>query len=258
MGEDQDAAGARGLDEAHRGDRLAGAGGVLEPEAPRRAGVLGRGLAWPPPPRPPRPGPSRAAPRRRRLLVALELDLAGGQLLDRRVPSRWRRCAPFCISEVSAISVPDRASTWCALSVVPSARCGSSSESSRSSPSISEYSRRHSTEGSLAAGLDLRERVVERAPAGRARRQRPARRPPLAARSGSRANSSARERSSPANRRVATDRACFSHVRLCRDERRGWCRAGRQRVSGRSCPWAPSPTESAAAGARRSRGDTSA
>ena len=33
VGEDQDAAGSRGLDEAHRGDGLAGAGGVLEPEA---------------------------------------------------------------------------------------------------------------------------------------------------------------------------------------------------------------------------------
>ncbi len=42
MGEDQDAAGARGLDEADCGDRLAGAGRVLEPEAPRCAGVLGR------------------------------------------------------------------------------------------------------------------------------------------------------------------------------------------------------------------------
>ena len=46
VGEDQDAAGARGLDEADRGDRLAGAGRVLEPEAPAR-----------------RPGPR--APRRR-------------------------------------------------------------------------------------------------------------------------------------------------------------------------------------------------
>ena len=41
VGEDQDAAGARGLDEAERGDRLAGAGGVLEPEALGRVGVLG-------------------------------------------------------------------------------------------------------------------------------------------------------------------------------------------------------------------------
>ena len=41
VGEDQDAAGARGLDEADRGDGLAGAGGVLEPEAPVGARVLG-------------------------------------------------------------------------------------------------------------------------------------------------------------------------------------------------------------------------
>ncbi len=41
VGEDQHAAGARGVDEAHRGDRLAGSGRVLEPEPPARAGVLG-------------------------------------------------------------------------------------------------------------------------------------------------------------------------------------------------------------------------
>ena len=41
MGEDQHAAGLRGLDEAERGDRLAGAGRVLEPEALGRVGVLG-------------------------------------------------------------------------------------------------------------------------------------------------------------------------------------------------------------------------
>ena len=56
---------------------------------------------------------------------------------------------PIRSSDSSAISVPDRASTWCAESVVPSARCGSSSASRRSRPSISENSRRHSTEGSL-------------------------------------------------------------------------------------------------------------
>ena len=33
VGQNQDAAGPRGINEAHRGDRLAGAGGVLEPEA---------------------------------------------------------------------------------------------------------------------------------------------------------------------------------------------------------------------------------
>ena len=45
VGEDQDAAGARGLDEADRGDGLAGAGGVLEPEAPVGARVLGHLVA---------------------------------------------------------------------------------------------------------------------------------------------------------------------------------------------------------------------
>ena len=41
MGEDQYATGPRGLDEAQRGHRLAGAGGVLEPEALGGVGVLG-------------------------------------------------------------------------------------------------------------------------------------------------------------------------------------------------------------------------
>ena len=47
MGEDQDAAGARGLDEAERGDGLACARGVLEPEAPGRVGILGLLLELP-------------------------------------------------------------------------------------------------------------------------------------------------------------------------------------------------------------------
>ena len=42
VGEDQDAAGSRGLDEAHGGDGLAGPGGVLEPEALGGVGVVGR------------------------------------------------------------------------------------------------------------------------------------------------------------------------------------------------------------------------
>jgi hypothetical protein len=42
VGEDQDAARPRGLDEADRGDGLAGAGGVLEPEAAVGARVLRR------------------------------------------------------------------------------------------------------------------------------------------------------------------------------------------------------------------------
>jgi hypothetical protein len=42
VGEDEDAAGARRLDEAHRRDGLAGARGVLEPEALVRVGILRR------------------------------------------------------------------------------------------------------------------------------------------------------------------------------------------------------------------------
>ena len=87
VGEDQDAAGARGLDEAERGDRLAGAGGVLEPEAPRGARVLllrvGRGLLL---------GLLGGIPVERLLLdllVALDLDLAGVELLHAR-PSPCR------------------------------------------------------------------------------------------------------------------------------------------------------------------------
>ena len=41
VGEDQQAAGAGGLGEAERGDRLAGAGRVLEPEALRGVGIVG-------------------------------------------------------------------------------------------------------------------------------------------------------------------------------------------------------------------------
>src|ERR1700722_10711609 len=41
VGEDQNAAGLGGLHEAERSDRLAGAGGVLEPEALGRVGILG-------------------------------------------------------------------------------------------------------------------------------------------------------------------------------------------------------------------------
>ena len=64
-------------------------------------------------------------------------------------------------SASSAISVPDRASTWCAERVVPSARCGSSSESSRSRPITSEKLRRHSTDGSLRPSSISRQRGVE-------------------------------------------------------------------------------------------------
>ena len=50
-------------------------------------------------------------------------------------------------SVIRAARVPDRASTWWGFSSAPSARCGVSSESTRSRPSISEYSLRHSIDG---------------------------------------------------------------------------------------------------------------
>ena len=78
--------------------------------------------------------------------------------------------AARCASASSAVSVPDRASTWWAESTVPSASFGSSSESSRSRPSSSENSRRQAVEGCLAFGSasSSRERLIERAPARRA------------------------------------------------------------------------------------------
>ena len=150
MGEDEDAAGARRLDEAHRGDGLAGAGRVLEPEALVRVRVLGA----------PRrcsssasgvgvvverllvlgdllvdatSSPRRRSPRRRASSSssssassdAAACDVAGraaaagaGSAVRRR-----RRCRspPRCASASSAVSVPESASTWCGLSCVPSA-----------------------------------------------------------------------------------------------------------------------------------------
>ena len=162
VGEDQDAARPRCLDEPERGDGLAGSGRVLEPEPAGGVRVLGllrqldvvveavvvlpvlRLLVLVP------------------VLFVLELEL--GVLLagDRRgrelrrlaaaalplplplpLPLRWA-------SASSAVSVPDSASTWWAERTVPSTRWGSSSESSRSSPSSSENFRRHSIDGCLA------------------------------------------------------------------------------------------------------------
>ena len=74
MGEDQDAAGPRRLDESEGGDGLAGSGGVLEPEAaggvrdPRAAPAAGcrrRGRRRPASPGAPRPRPRRCRPRAR-------------------------------------------------------------------------------------------------------------------------------------------------------------------------------------------------
>src|SRR4051812_12868565 len=92
VGEDQDPAGPRAFHEAERGDGLAGPRRVLEPEAARGVGVvggarrLGGGLLL---------GGLGVVPVERlvvvrELLVALELELAGGQLLDAAVAAAVR------------------------------------------------------------------------------------------------------------------------------------------------------------------------
>ena len=54
------------------------------------------------------------------------------------------------LSASSAVSVPDSASTWCALSTVPSFSTGSGTARMRSSPSSSDHLRRHATDGLVA------------------------------------------------------------------------------------------------------------
>ena len=150
VGEDQDPAGARRLDEPDGGDGLAGAGRVLEPEAPatRRGPPALRRR----PPRRPRTArrPSPAAPRRARARRR-------GPPRPRRRRSRTRsrrrqrrsrrssrcrcRCVasgPSSISVTSAASVPESASTWWSFSSAPSRSVGGSISRTRSRPSISE------------------------------------------------------------------------------------------------------------------------
>ena len=134
VGQDQHAAGARGLDEAERGDRLAGAGRVLEPEALGGVGVLGllaelllvlRALGAPPP-RPSR----RAAPPPRR----------------GRAPPRARRRRP-------RPRRPRRPRS-------AGARAKSSSSSSSSSSAGSSSSASSSSSGSASSGGSSSRRVV--------------------------------------------------------------------------------------------------
>ena len=136
VGEDQDAAGARGLDEADGGDRLAGAGRVLEPEAAAGAGVLGgllddvlvllglRPSPWAPRRARARRRPRRprsvglAVPARRRCRRLGRVGAVAGLRLA------VRSCRSSLDSAISAASVPESASTWCGSSSAPSARCG--------------------------------------------------------------------------------------------------------------------------------------
>ena len=91
MGEDEDAAGARRLDEAERGDGLAGARGVLEPEALAGVGILGR-LRELAPRRGRRLLPSPAAPRRP---SSSSSSSSPGMAAERELDRRARRAAAF-------------------------------------------------------------------------------------------------------------------------------------------------------------------
>ena len=179
VGEDQDAAGSRALDEAERGDRLAGAGRVLEPEAPAR-----------------RPGPR--APRRRpplrvvgRLLPVLGLlvwrqrlvllgDLLGAPVpavavrelgADRRsAPSRQPRseratrsvpalaATESSSSAVSAARVPESTSTWCSVSSAPSASVGPARRRAAARARAAASTAPPLGRGGLAAGVELGQR----------------------------------------------------------------------------------------------------
>ena len=173
VGEDQDAAGPRGLDEADGGDGLAGAGRVLEPEAAAGVGIVGGlgddvvvllgavGSSQ-------SCGSSSSASEsssscRRRCRTGVELPLP----LPPPLPLRFEPGSS--ISEMTAARVPESASTWCSESSAPSSSSGRSSARTRSSPSSSEKSWRQLRRGLLEALVELDQRGVEGEPAGGAR-----------------------------------------------------------------------------------------
>ena len=178
VGEDQDPAGARGLDEAERGDGLAGAGRVLEPEAARGAGVLGRLVDR-------RPRRARLVDPVLRLLVGVErrrLELLVGRLAVRRrllvAPSSGSACRTRAAA-AAAGAVARSVARACCLGDQLGERPGERVDLVRGElgavaqlrrllgqqPLEPEQQREVAPpldRGRLAAGLDLRERGVER------------------------------------------------------------------------------------------------
>ena len=209
MGEDQDAAGARSLDEAQRGHGLAGTGGVLEPEAAGRARVLeGRSAAASssassagsqssgsssvsssPSISTSPEGSSSAATGRRavgarsaRLQLRGERDQRAGEGVDLvRVQHR-------AVGQVRLVLGQHPLEPQHERVVAPPL-----------------------DRGLVAAGIELRQRVIERGAAGGAlRERRPASSP--SSTNGSRANSSARCEVLAGNRRGCDHGASVSHV----------------------------------------------
>ena len=237
VGEDEHAAGAGGVDEADRGDGLAGAGRVLEPEAAGGAGVVG-GL-----------GDGLLVLVLGRLFLPVLRLLVGREvlrllvLLVAIVVAPRRRCrrrngsatsagagtppfsAAVCCSDISSVRVPESASTWCGLSSAPSRSFGGSSASSRSRPSSSEKSRRHWIEGSsrpssssFSAASRARRRAVPGASASG---------PSPSSSSGSRANAAARSMSAPEGTAADAATSLVLAMKACAlsfPRRRGACR----------------------------------
>ena len=163
VGEDQDAAGARGLDEADRGDGLAGAGRVLEPEAAARARVLGGlgddllvlGRPAPPSPGGSSSGASASSSSSTLGTVAVAVRALGRWRRPcgpRAVARRWRApCAPGSSSSAMiAARVPESASTWCSVSSAPSSSSAARRRAGARGRAAASSCRRHSNEGASA------------------------------------------------------------------------------------------------------------
>ena len=155
VGEDQDAGGAGGIDEAGRGDGLARRGRVLEPVAAPGAGVVGgriglqlvdgRDVCD----RHVEPGVVSVVVA---VLVAVPVPVAVAVAfpLPSSSSSSSSSPSPRSRSAISAASCPASASTWWRRSAVPEASRGGWPESMRSRPRIREKSRRQAKLGSTS------------------------------------------------------------------------------------------------------------
>ena len=140
--------------------------------------------------------------------IAAEASISGSSLTRGAVRRAPLPLAPRCDSASSAVSVPESASTWWAESTVPSTSVGSSCESRRSRPSSSDQRRRHLLDGAVwpsASSFRTQSSATRRGIPGA--RDTDASSP--SSRKGSRANASARSRSSEEGR-GATARVAVS------------------------------------------------
>ena len=139
--------------------------------------------------------------------IAAEASISGSSLTPAPLP-RPLPLGPRCDSASSAVSVPESASTWWADSTVPSTSVGSSCDSRRSRPSSSDQRRRHLADGAVwpsASSFRTHSSATRRGIPGA--RDTDASSP--SSRKGSRANASARSRSSEEGR-GATARVAVS------------------------------------------------